>query len=111
MAEMAAAIMVVSLPSMRAALRRGGIFAPRRTYGSSSSRTDHKSRTATNSSRFKSISTRGGHSSRIHAEEDSGSEVELNVIGRKDVIYETQEVTVQFSDSRDLKTEDYGRAV
>lgn len=38
------------------------------------------------------------HSARSRLdEEDSGSEVELNTMGRKDVIYETRRISVQFS--------------
>ena len=102
MAEMAVAIMVVSLPSMRAYLRRGGIFASKRTYGSSSSN-PHRRTSIDQSSHLKlSSNNRSKHSGRIHAdEEDSGSEVELNVISRKDVIYETRRISVQFSDPID----------
>ena len=46
------------------------------------------------------------HSARSHPhEEDSGSEVELNFVGRKDVIYETRRVSVQFSDPVDNQFE------
>lgn len=105
MAEMAVAVMVVSLPSMRAYIRRGGIFASRRTYGSSSDHHHHRG-TATISDHMKlSSNGRSKHSARPHQEEDSGSEVELNIMSRKDVIYETRRISVQFSDPLDDKQE------
>ncbi|KAF2123835.1 hypothetical protein P153DRAFT_351315 [Dothidotthia symphoricarpi CBS 119687] len=106
MAEMAAAIMVVSLPSMRSSLRRGGIFSSMKTFGSSSSRTENNHRKLTSgSNRFTISSSRAKHDARVHLEEDSGSEVELNSIGRKDVIYETRRISVQFSNSLDDKAQ------
>lgn len=97
MAEMAVAIMVVSLPSMRGYLRRGGMFASKQTYGYSSS--DHHHRTPNNrSDRIRLSSNRSKQGSRNPLdEEDSGSEVELNMMGRKNVIYETRRISVQFS--------------
>ncbi|KAH9881158.1 hypothetical protein J1614_001653 [Plenodomus biglobosus] len=100
MAEMAVAIMVVSLPSMRAYLRRGGIFASRRTYGSSSSNNHHHRTPNARSEHVKLSSGNRSKQSRTN-DEDSGSEVELNSISRKDVIYETRRISVQFSDSDD----------
>ncbi|KAJ4400017.1 hypothetical protein N0V91_008992 [Didymella pomorum] len=100
MAEMAVAIMVVSLPSMRAYLRRGGFFAgSRRTYGSSSSNPHRPPIDRTPHSKLSSNS-RSKSSCRISADgDDSGSEVELNAMGRKDVIYATRRISVQFSTS------------
>jgi hypothetical protein len=99
MAEMAVAIMVVSLPSMRAYLRRGGFFASRRTYGSSSSNPNNRMPGDRTSHSKISSNSRSKHSGRFYGDEDdSGSEVELNVMGRKDVIYETRRISVQFSD-------------
>ncbi|KAJ4986625.1 archaeal flagellin n-terminal-like domain-containing protein [Stagonosporopsis vannaccii] len=98
MAEMAVAIMVVSLPSMRAYIRRGGIFASKRTYGDSSSNHHHRTPVARSEHVKLSSSSRSKHGSRMHPdEEDSGSEVELNMLSRKDVIYETRRISVQFS--------------
>lgn len=93
MAEMAVAIMVVSLPSMRGYLRRGSLFSSKRNpYSSSTSRSGYGPQTP--------IVTFGSSSKkvRVQADEDSGSEVELNTIAhRSDVIYETRRVSVQFS--------------
>ena len=102
MAEMSVAIMVVSLPSMRSFLRRGGIFSSKKGYGSSSSRGGKygvQSSTAESSNRFVITSKKSRHQDPL--DEDSGSEVELNTMSRKDVIYETRRVSVQFSDSLD----------
>jgi hypothetical protein len=99
MAEMAVAIMVVSLPSMRSFLRRGGIFSSNKHAGSSSSRSKYGLRTPTvGSTGYTTHSIRGKPSARVRVEDDSGSEVELNIMGRKDVIYETRRISVEFSD-------------
>lgn len=97
MAEMAVAIMVVSLPSMRGFLRRGGMFSSNKT-SSSESRSKFGPRTPlSGSSGFVRPSIRSKHRARVQIDEDSGSEVELNTMSRKDVIYETRRVSVQFS--------------
>jgi hypothetical protein len=103
MAELATAIIVVSLPSMRSFLRRGGFFSfNNKKSRSSESRTTYAQRTPANGSQgFLRPSRRGKHTVRIHSDEESGSEVELNSIGRKDVIYETRRVSVQFSRSQE----------
>jgi hypothetical protein len=101
MAEMAVAIMVVSLPSMRHWLRRGGIFSSNKN-GSSSSRSKYGLRTPiVGSNGFTRPMIRGKPSGRGPIDEDSGSEVELNIMGRKDVIYETRRISVEFSNSAD----------
>lgn len=93
MAEMAVAIMVVSLPSMRGFLRRGSMFSSsRKHYGSSASRTGGYG-PQTPIVTFGSSNKRA----RVQLDEDSGSEVELNTMSRTDVIYETRRVSVQFS--------------
>lgn len=101
MAEMAVAIMVVSLPSMRAYLRRGGFFAgSKRTYGSSSSNPHHRTPTDRAPHSKLSSNSKSKSSCRISADgDDSGSEVELNAMARKDVIYATRRISVQFSPS------------
>lgn len=101
MAEMAVAIMVVSLPSMRSFLRRGTLFSSNKKSRSSESRTYGHQTPASGSHNFLRPSRRGKHSVRVHTDEDSGSEVELNTMTRKDVIYETRRVSVQFSKSQD----------
>jgi hypothetical protein len=101
MAEMAVAIMVVSLPSMRSFLRRGGIFSSHKFSGSSSSNTKYGLRTPI----AKHHSFRGKSHARAQRDEDSGSEVELTTMGRTDVIYKTRHVSVQFSKSLDDSAE------
>lgn len=102
MAEMAVAIMVVSLPSMRHWLRRGGLFSSNKNSGNSSSRSKYGLRTPiVGSNGFSRPIIRGKPSGRGPIDEDSGSEVELNIMGRKDVIYETRRISVEFSDSAD----------
>lgn len=110
MAELATAIIVVSLPSMRSFLRTGGFFSLHKKSHTSESRTTYGQRTPANGSQgFMRASRRGKHTVRIHSDEESGSEVELNSIGRKDVIYETRRVSVQFSQSQDDGSETVGK--
>ncbi|KAH7380546.1 hypothetical protein DE146DRAFT_637540 [Phaeosphaeria sp. MPI-PUGE-AT-0046c] len=103
MAEMAVAIMVVSLPSMRGFLRRGGIFSSNKNSGSSSYRSKYGIRTPLSGSNngFVRPTIRVKHNVRARTDDDSGSEVELNNMSRKDVIYETRRVSVQYSKSLD----------
>jgi hypothetical protein len=97
MAEMSVSIMVVALPSMRSFLHRGSLFSSRKTYGSSNSRTGYGAQTP-----IVTFGTSGRKKARMDdILDDSGSEVELNTMTRKDVIYETKQVSVQFSNSRD----------
>ncbi|KAL5378365.1 hypothetical protein DPSP01_009122 [Paraphaeosphaeria sporulosa] len=97
MAEMSVSIMVVALPSMRSFLRRGSLFSSKKTYGSSTSRTGYGVQTP-----IVTFGTSGRRKARIDdILDDSGSEVELNTMQRKDVIYETKQVSVQFSNSLD----------
>jgi hypothetical protein len=97
MAEMSVSIMVVALPSMRSFLRRGSLFSSRKTYSSSNSRTGYGAQTP-----IVTFGTSGKRKTRLDdLLDDSGSEVELNTMSRKDVIYETKQVSVQFSNSRD----------
>ncbi|KAF2441555.1 hypothetical protein P171DRAFT_434215 [Karstenula rhodostoma CBS 690.94] len=94
---MSVSIMIVALPSMRSFLRRGSLFSSRKTYGSSSSRTGYGVQTPIVT--FGTAGRRKPQTDDIL--DDSGSEVELNTITRKDVIYETKQVSVQFSNSLD----------
>ncbi|KAL5119920.1 hypothetical protein ACEQ8H_002282 [Pleosporales sp. CAS-2024a] len=99
MAEMAVAIMVVSLPSMRSFLRRGGIFSSNKSSGGSLSRSKYGAQTPiAGSGGFTRYSLRGKPSARTAVEEDAGSQVELNGMGRKDVIYATRRISVEFTD-------------
>lgn len=100
MAEMSVSIMVVALPSMRAYLRRGTLFSSKKTYGSSGSRPGYGVQTP-----IVTFGTGGRRKTRPDDPlDDSGSEVELNTMARKDVIYETRRVSVQYSDSSKGKT-------
>jgi hypothetical protein len=96
MAEMAIAVMVVSLPAMRSFLRRGGIFSSQKKSGLSSSRQGYGLRTpVVLSNGVKSI--RGKHNGQVRLDDYSGSEVELNNMERTDVIYATRRISVQSS--------------
>ncbi|KAJ8117177.1 hypothetical protein OPT61_g1556 [Boeremia exigua] len=97
MAEIAVAIMVVSLPSMRAYVRRGGIFSKRKYGDSSSNHQHHTANTRSDHLELSSNSKTKHRAGDFQDEEDSGSEVELNMVNRKDVIYETRRISVQFS--------------
>ncbi|KAK2008215.1 archaeal flagellin N-terminal-like domain-containing protein [Colletotrichum eremochloae] len=100
MAEMAAAIIVVSLPALKSLLHRGGVATSK--YGTGNTESDRlgykKNVTATSHSHFKLSSGRDPYeaTTRVVAEEDSGSEVELNNLQRSDVIYKSARVSVTF---------------
>ncbi|KAF1969643.1 archaeal flagellin N-terminal-like domain-containing protein [Bimuria novae-zelandiae CBS 107.79] len=85
MAEMSVAIIVVSLPSMRGFLRRGSFFSSKKHYGSCTGGYGPQTPIMT----FGCSNKRA----RVTLEEDSGSEVELNALTRKDVIYETRRIS------------------
>lgn len=114
MAEMAVAIMVVSLPSMRGFLRRGGMFSSNKNSGSSSyQRSKYGIRTPLSGSNngFVRPTIRVKHNFRVQTDDDSGSEVELNNMSRKDVIYETRRVSVQYSRSLDDEMKRDGKLI
>jgi len=92
MAEMAVAIMVVSLPALKTLLRRKNKTAT----SANSFSNDH--RYVVTASQRKSVFGRG------EILDDGGSEIELNHVG-KDVIYKTKEVSV---DSRPIEDGDDG---
>jgi hypothetical protein len=91
MAEMAVAIIVVSLPSMRSYLRSGTLF-------SSSSRRSQKGYAGSRD--LMSSDRRGKNMVSVRSGDDEGSQVELNNLARSDVIYETTRVSVQFEKER-----------
>ncbi|THX14037.1 hypothetical protein D6D17_03313 [Aureobasidium pullulans] len=94
MAEMAVAIIVVSLPALKTLLRRKNQTS---TSSNSYSNGHHY---AINSSHRRSVFGRSDPM------DDSGSDVELNRVGKRDVIYKTKEVSV---DSRPIdESEDGG---
>lgn len=97
MTEMAAAIIVVSLPALKSLLhRRGEGSTPRYAMGSSV-------KNATVSSHLKLSSGRDPYvaSARAASGDDSGSEVELNRLGRNDVIYKTARISVTYERRED----------
>ncbi|THX18104.1 hypothetical protein D6D13_00576 [Aureobasidium pullulans] len=87
MAEMAVAIIVVSLPALKTLLRRKNQTS---TSSNSCSNGHHY---ALNSSHRRSVFGRSDPM------DDMGSDVELNRVGKRDVIYKTKEVSV---DSRPI---------
>lgn len=93
MAEMAVAIIVVSLPALKTLLRRKN-----KTSTSSKSYSDGHHYVVT-ASRRRSVFGRG------YPLDDEGSDVELNRMGKRDVIYKTKEVSV---DSRPIEDGDDG---
>ncbi|KAG9563091.1 hypothetical protein KCU71_g8266, partial [Aureobasidium melanogenum] len=94
MAEMAVAIIVVSLPALKTLLRRKS-----KTSTTSKSYLDGQHYMVT-ASRGRSVFARGDPL------DDEGSDVELNrVVGERDVIYKTKEVSV---DSRPIEDGDDG---
>ncbi|CAD0114362.1 unnamed protein product, partial [Aureobasidium uvarum] len=96
MAEMAVAIIVVSLPALKTLLRRKN-----KTPTSSNSYSNGHHYVVTASHR-KSVFGRGDPLN------DSGSDVELNHVGKRDVIYKIKEVSV---DSRPIEESDDGGPV
>ncbi|CAD0098350.1 unnamed protein product [Aureobasidium mustum] len=96
MAEMAVAIIVVSLPALKTLLRR-----KHKNSASSKSYSEGQHYVVT-ASRRRSVFGRGDPLN------DDGSDVELNRVGMKDVIYKTKEVSV---DSRPIEDSDDGRSL
>ncbi|OLN81328.1 hypothetical protein CCHL11_08568 [Colletotrichum chlorophyti] len=104
MTEVAAAIVVVSLPALKSLLHRRGLNSSK--YGaaySDSAGLAYKKNTTT-SSHFKLSSGRDTCSAitRVVAEDHSGSEVELNDLKRKDVIYKSARVSVTYERREDV---------
>lgn len=95
MTEMAAAIIVVSLPALKPLLRRRGERSTQ-SYGRYGGGTAGQN--STKSSHVKLSSGRDPYvvSARVGSAGDSGSEVELNHLGRNDVIYKTARVSVTY---------------
>ncbi|KAI5200672.1 hypothetical protein E4T38_06464 [Aureobasidium subglaciale] len=92
MAEMAVAIIVVSLPALKTLLRH-------KNNNTSSNSYSHGNHYAVNCSNRRSVFGRSD------LMDDSGSDVELNRVGGRDVIYKTKEVSV---DSRPFDEGDDG---
>ncbi|KZL72760.1 archaeal flagellin N-terminal-like domain-containing protein [Colletotrichum tofieldiae] len=98
MTEMAAAIIVVSLPALKSLLHRRGLATSK--YGTGQTESDglayKKHPTASSHSHFKLSSGRDPYeaTTRVVAENESGSEVELNNLKRSDVIYKSARTAV-----------------
>lgn len=104
MTEMAAAIIVVSLPALKSLLRRRGEGSTGRSYGRYGGGTGGRS--TDKSSHAKLSSGRDPYvvSARVASAEDSGSEVELNQLGRN-VIYKTARVSVTYQTRDDQEAD------
>lgn len=102
MTEMAAAIIVVSLPALKPLLRRRGERSTERygQYGEGTGR-----QTTSKSSHVKLSSGRDPYvvSAHVGSSGDSGSEVELNNLGRGNVIYKTARVSVTYQTREDIE--------
>ncbi|KAK1995323.1 archaeal flagellin N-terminal-like domain-containing protein [Colletotrichum falcatum] len=106
MTEIAAAIIVVSLPALKSLLYRRGLATSK--YGTGKTESDRlgykKNVTASSHNHFKLSSGRDPYeaTTRVVAEEDTGSEVELNNLQRSDVIYKSARVSVTYQKREDL---------
>lgn len=106
MTEMAAATIVVSLPALKSLLhsgRRGLSSTPQ--YGKGTTpRNGYGMNTIITSTHVKLSSGRDPYTSssaQAASADDSGSEVELNNLGRRDVIYKTARVSVTYQQRED----------
>ncbi|OHW94828.1 putative archaeal flagellin n-terminal-like domain-containing protein [Colletotrichum incanum] len=108
MTEIAAAIIVVSLPALKSLLHRRGLASK---YGTGQTESDglayKKHPTVSSHSHFKLSSGRDPYeaTTRVVAEDESGSEVELNNLERSDVIYKSARVSVTYHRREDVDQE------
>ncbi|KAK1573749.1 archaeal flagellin N-terminal-like domain-containing protein [Colletotrichum navitas] len=102
MTEMAAAIIVVSLPALKSLLHRRGLATSK--YGTGETEAYKKNVTEASHNHFKLSSGTDPYeaTTRVVAEEDSGSEVELNNLQRSDVIYKSARVSVTYQKREDI---------
>ncbi|KAL0934626.1 archaeal flagellin n-terminal-like domain-containing protein [Colletotrichum truncatum] len=106
MTEIAAAILVVSLPALKSLLHRRGISTSKYGTAQSGSAGLNYSKHPTANSHFKLSSGRDPYqatTTTVAAENDSGSEVELNTMKRSDVIYKSERVSVTYHRRDDTK--------
>ncbi|KAF9878354.1 archaeal flagellin n-terminal-like domain-containing protein [Colletotrichum karsti] len=98
MTEVTAAILVVSLPALKSLLHRRGLSTSKYGTAQSGSAGLGYSKHPTPSSHFKLSSGRDPYmaTTRVAAENESGSEVELNTLKRSDVIYKSERVSVTY---------------
>ncbi|KAJ0164457.1 hypothetical protein CTA2_949, partial [Colletotrichum tanaceti] len=96
MTEIAAAIIVVSLPALKSLLHRRGLSTSK--YGTGKAGSDGLAYKQHPTSHFKLSSGRDPYetTTRVVAEEESGSEVELNNLQRSDVIYKSARVSITY---------------
>ncbi|OBR05526.1 archaeal flagellin N-terminal-like domain-containing protein [Colletotrichum higginsianum IMI 349063] len=96
MTEIAAAIIVVSLPALKSLLHRRGLATS--NYGTGKTGSDGLAYKKHPTSHFKLSSGRDPYeaTTRVVAEEESGSEVELNNLQRSDVIYKSARVSITY---------------
>ncbi|GJC88489.1 hypothetical protein ColLi_11327 [Colletotrichum liriopes] len=103
------AIIVVSLPALKSLLHRRGLATSK--YGTGQTESDglayKKHPTASSHSHFKLSSGRDPYeaTTRVVAENESGSEVELNNLERSDVIYKSARVSVTYHRREDVDKE------
>ncbi|KZL71731.1 archaeal flagellin n-terminal-like domain-containing protein [Colletotrichum incanum] len=108
MTEIAAAIIVVSLPALKSLLHRRGLASK---YGTGQTESDglayKKHPTVSSHSHFKLSSGRDPYeaTTRVVAEDESGSEVELKNLERSDVIYKSARVSVTYHRREDVDQE------
>ncbi|KAK2051222.1 archaeal flagellin N-terminal-like domain-containing protein [Colletotrichum caudatum] len=97
MTEIAAAIIVVSLPALKSLLHRRRQATSEYATGNTEA---YKKTVTTSGHHFKLSSGRDPYeaTTRVVAEEDSGSEVELNNLQRSDVIYKSARVNCMISE-------------
>ncbi|TDZ67747.1 Pyranose dehydrogenase 3 [Colletotrichum trifolii] len=107
MTELAAAIMVVSLPALKSLLHRRGLSTSKNGTGTLQSGSGGLSykKHPTASSHFKLSSGRDPYeaTTRVTAEEETGSDVELHNLERPNVIYKSARVSVTYERREDAE--------
>ncbi|KAK2767209.1 archaeal flagellin n-terminal-like domain-containing protein [Colletotrichum kahawae] len=103
MTEVSAAILVVSLPALKSLLHRRGLSTSKYGTAQSGSAGLGYSKHPTANTHFKLSSGRDPYmaTTRVAAENESGSEVELNTLKRSDVIYKSERVSVTYQRRED----------
>ncbi|KAI8302122.1 hypothetical protein K4K61_008251 [Colletotrichum sp. SAR11_59] len=103
MTEVSAAILVVSLPALKSLLHRRGLSTSKYGTAQSGSAGLGYSKHPTANTHIKLSSGRDPYmaTTRVAAENESGSEVELNTLKRSDVIYKSERVSVTYQRRED----------
>jgi hypothetical protein len=107
MAEMVSAILVVCIPALKSLVKRGieASSSNRGTNQAGSSSTGYKAY-ASGSSHIKLSAGRDVYVTSTNVVvpgDDSGSEVELNNLQRKDVIYKSDRISVTYQQRDDIR--------